>query len=134
MKSNLTLNTVGSFLLGVAMVTFSANGAAAQSKMAMPSTGFNPYAWMTHLDNVGRQQVRQMYYLCVHHPGACRGLATPQSLSNAINGVQQQSLANAAHTQQNMQKTWNSVSYTNCAVTGGVVRWNQNTQQNECYR
>jgi hypothetical protein len=138
MKGRLT-SMVGSFLLGMAMVTFSANGALAQkalvqNKMQMPSTAFNPYAWMTHLDNVGRQQVNQMYKLCIQHPGACRGLATPESLSNAIQGVQQQSLSNAAQTQQNMQKTWNSISNTNCAVTGGVVRWNRDTQQNQCYR
>lgn len=139
MKGKLT-SMVGSFLLGMAMVTFSANGALAQNKiqtpnkLSMPSTGFNPYAWMTHLDNVGRQQVNQIYNLCIHHPGACRGLATPESLSNAIQGVQQQSLNNAAHTQQNMQKNWNSISNTNCALTGGVVRWNRDTQQNECYR
>ncbi|HXW89115.1 MAG TPA: hypothetical protein VEK33_01075 [Terriglobales bacterium] len=134
MKNHLSLRMVGAFLVSVAMVPFSANGAAAQRRAQMPATGFNPYAWMTHLDNVGRQQVRQMYALCIHHPGACRGLATPESLSNAINGVQQQSLNNSAHTQQNMQKTWNSISSTNCAVTGGVVRWNRATQQNECYR
>ena len=133
MKGRL-ISMVGSFLLGMAMVTFSAHGALAQNKMQMPSTGFNPYAWMTHLDNVGRQQVNQMYKLCIQHPGACRGLATPESLSNAIQGVQQQSLNNAAHTQQNMQKTWNSISNTNCALTGGVVRWNRDAQQNQCYR
>jgi len=155
MTGNRTSSILGSLLLSVAMVTFVASGAVAQSKLQMPkvqmpkapmpkgqippqalmpSTGFNPYAWMTHLDQVGRQQVQQMYNLCIHHPGACRGLATPESLSNAIQGVQQQSLSNAAHTQQNMQKTWNSVSNTNCAVTGGVVRWNRDTEQNECYR
>jgi len=150
MQGNLASNVVGSLLLGVAMVTFSAHGAVAQNKVSipkvqmpkgqmsspalMPSTGFNPYAWMTHLDQAGRQQAQQMYNLCIHHPGACRGLATPESLSNAIQGVQQQSLSNAQHTQQNMQKTWNSVSNTNCAITGGVVRWNRDTQQNECYR
>jgi hypothetical protein len=144
MKGNRTSSVIGSFVLGVAMVTFVANGAAAQNKVqmpkgqmsspGMPSAGFNPYAWMTHLDQVGRQQVQQMYKLCIQHPGACRGLATPESVSNAIQGVQQQSLSNAAHTQQNMQKTSNSVSNTNCALTGGVVRWNRDTQQNECYR
>ena len=155
MTGNRTSSILGSLLLSVAMVTFVASGAVAQSKLQMPkvqmpkaptskgqippqalmpSTGFNPYAWMTHLDQVDRQQVQQMYNLCIHHPGACRGLATPESLSNAIQGVQQQSLSNAAHTQQNMQKTWNSVSNTNCAVTGGVVRWNRDTEQNECYR
>jgi len=154
MQAKLT-SMVGSFLLGVAMVTLSANGALAQNKVQlpkvlmpklqmpkgqmpspalMPSTGFNPYAWMTHLDQVGRQQVQQMYNLCIHNPGACRGLATPESVSNAIQGVQQQSLSNAQHTQQNMQKTSNSVSNTNCALTGGVVRWNRDTQQNDCYR
>jgi hypothetical protein len=150
MKGKLTSSILGPFLLGVAMVTFLVNGAGAQNKAQspkiqmpkgqmpspalMPSTGFNPYAWMTHLDQVGRQQVQQMYKLCTQHPGACRGLATPESLSNAIQGVQQQSLSNAQHTQQNMQKTWNSVSNTNCALTGGVVRWNRDTQQNDCYR
>jgi len=154
MQAKLT-SMVGSFLLGVAMVTLSANGALAQNKVQlpkvlmpklqmpkgqmpspalMPSTGFNPYAWMTHLDQVGRQQVQQMYNLCIHNPGACRGLATPESVSNAIQGVQQQSLSNAQHTQQNMQKTSNSVYNTNCALTGGVVRWNRDTQQNDCYR
>jgi hypothetical protein len=148
MKGNRTMSIAGSFLLGVAMVTFFTNGARAQTKVQlpkvqmpkkqmplgqMPAAGFNPYAWMTHLDNVGRQQVNQMYNLCIHNPGACRGLATPESLSNAIQGVQQQSLSNAAHTQQNMQKTWNSISNTNCAITGGVVRWNRDTQQNDCY-
>lgn len=149
MKGNQTLSITGSFFLGLAMVTFSSNGAQAQTKVQlpksqvpkmqmpaaqMPSTGFNPYAWMIHLNNVGQQQVKQMYNLCIHNPGACRGLATPESLSNAIQGVQQQSLSNAAHTQQNMQKTSNSISNTNCAITGGVVRWNRDTQQNECYR
>jgi hypothetical protein len=150
MKGNLASSVVGPLLLGVAMVTLSANGAVAQNKVQipkaqmpkgqmpspalLPSTGFNPYAWMTRLDQVGRQQVQQMYNLCIHHPDACRGLATPESLSNAINGVQQQSVSNAQRTQQNMQKTSNSVSNTNCAVTGGVVRWNRDTQQNECYR
>jgi len=148
MKGNRIMSIAGSFLLGVAMVTSFTNGARAQSKgqlpkvqmpkmpmpsAQMPTTGFNPYAWMTHLDQVGRQQAMQMYNLCIHNPGACRGLATPESLNNAIQGVQQQSLSNAAHTQQNMQRTWNSISNTNCAVTGGVVRWNRDTQQNDCY-
>ena len=61
-------------------------------------------------------------------------LATPESLSNAIQVIRRQSLSNAAHTQQNMQKTSNSISNTNCAITGGVVRWNRDTQLNECYR
>jgi hypothetical protein len=121
--------------LGAAVVAFSPSSAVAQTRaLAMPSIGYNPIGWMTKLNNIGNQQVQQMYKNCITHPGACQGLATPQSLSNAIQGVQNQSISNAQQQQRNMNSTTRSVSNTNCAITGGSVYWNRVDQQNECYR
>lgn len=126
--------TRAALFLGVAMVALTPIGAAAQNRVTMPSMGYNPIGWMTQLNNIGNQQVQQIYRLCITHPGACKGLATPQSLNNAIQGVQQQSLSNAAHSQQNINDTTRAISNTNCAITGGSVYYNRVTQQKECYR
>jgi hypothetical protein len=92
----------------------------------------NPIAWMTHLNNVGNQNVANIYKACISHPGACNGLASQQSLNNAIQGVQNESLINSQHQMVNQNIQTQSVKQTNCAVTGGTVYWNRNTQQNEC--
>lgn len=134
MKSILASRLTVALFLSAAIVALTPTGAAAQNRATMPSTQFNPYAWMTQMNNIGNQQVKQMYSLCTHNPGACNGLATPQSLNDAINGVQQQSLYNTTRTQLNMQNTTRSISNSNCAITGGQVYYNRNTQQNECYR
>jgi hypothetical protein len=134
MKSILVSKAVVVSLLGAAIVALLPTGAAAQSRAAAPSAQFNPYTWMTNLNNIGNKQVKQMYLLCMKNPGACKGLATPQSLNDAINGVQQQSLNNTTRTQQNMQDTTRSVSNTNCAITGGQVLLNTTTGRRDCYR
>lgn len=131
MKSILVSKTLVALVLGAATLGLLPAAAVAQS---MPSMQYNPYAWMNHMNDIGNRQAQQMYYLCLHNPGACNGLATPQSLNDAINGVQQQSLYNSRQTQQNMRNSWQSVSQTNCAITGGHVYYNPNTLQNECYR
>jgi hypothetical protein len=94
--------------------------------------GNNPYAWMIHLNNVGNQNVANIYKACITHPGACNGLASQQSLNNAIQGVQNQSLINSQHQQVNQNIQTQAIGQTNCAVTGGTVYWNRNTQQKEC--
>jgi hypothetical protein len=134
MKKILGSGNVVVLTLAAVMVALLPSGAMAQRRVAMPTTQFNPYTWMTQLNNIGNQQAKQMYNLCIHNPGACKGLATPQSLNNAINAVQQQSISNTTQTQQNMQNTWRSISNTNCAITGGSVLWNRTDQQKECYR
>lgn len=135
MKNLHKAGMIATLFLGVAMAALTPSTAAAQSRVpAMPSMGYNPIGWMTQMNNIGNQQVKQMYTLCITHPGACNGLATPQSLSNAIQGVQQQSLSNAQHSLQNMKDTSRAVSNTNCAITGGSVYRNPDTQQKECYR
>jgi hypothetical protein len=127
--------TIATLFLGAAIVALSPATAAAQNRaLAMPSLGYNPIGFMTQMNNIGNQQVQQMFKLCATHPGACNGLATPQSLSNAIQGVQNQSISNAQHNLQNMNNQTRAISNTNCAITGGSVYYNNNTQQRECYR
>lgn len=94
--------------------------------------GSNPIAWMTHLNNVGNQNVANIYKACISHPGACNGLASQQSLNDAIQGVQNQSLINSQHQMVNQNIQTHAISQTNCSVTGGTVYWNKTTQQNEC--
>lgn len=130
MKTHLVA-VVATTLLTISMSLFSAPAFA--QKGAMPTAGYNPYSWMTHLNNVGNQQVAKMYYLCTHNPGACRGLADQQSLNQAIQGVQNQSLINSQRQQKNLDVQTHAVGQTNCAITGGTTRWNPTTQQNECY-
>jgi hypothetical protein len=135
MKNLIKSGMMAALFMGVAIVALTPTTASAQKRGAvMPSMGYNPIGWMTKLNNIGNQQVQQMYKMCITHPGACQGLATPQSLSNAIQGVQQQSISNAQHNLQNMNDTTRAISNTNCAITGGSVYYNRNTQQRECYR
>jgi len=135
MKRLCKSGTVVALFLGALMVALSPASAAAQNRgPVMPSMGYNPIGWMTQLNNIGNQQVQQMYKNCITHPGACRGLATPQSLNNAIQAVQNQSISNAQQTQRNMNDTTRAISNTNCAITGGSVYTNRVTQQKECYR
>jgi hypothetical protein len=99
---------------------------------ALAGMGSNPIAWMTHLNNVGNQNVANIYKACISHPGACNGLASQQSLNDAIQGVQNQSLINSQHQMVNQNIQTHAISQTNCSVTGGTVYWNKTTQQNEC--
>ncbi len=130
-------STVAAALLSIPM-TFFSTGAAAQKAplrmppITMPSTGYNPYAWMTHLNNVGNRNVANIFKSCMSHPGACKGLASQQSLNDAIQRVQKQSLLNSGRQQLNQDIQTHSINQTNCAVTGGTVYWNRNTQQKEC--
>ena len=94
--------------------------------------GNNPYAWMMHLNQQSNQNVANIYKDCITHPGACNGLASQNSLQSAINGVQNQSLINSQHQQVNQGIQTQAIGQTNCAVTGGTVYWNRNTQRNEC--
>lgn len=108
------------------------NPMALMGKNPMGLMANNPIAWMTHLNNVGNQNVANIYKACITHPGACNGLASQSSLNSAIQGVQNQSLINSQHQMVNQSIQTQSVKQTNCAVTGGTVYWNRNTQQNEC--
>ena len=135
MKNRRKVGTIATLFLGAAIVALTPATAAAQSRRPlMPSMGYNPIGWMTQLNRIGNQQVQQMYKLCITHPGACNGLATPQSLNSAIQGVQQQSISNAQHSLQNMNSQTRAISNTNCTITGGSVYYNRDTQQRECYR
>lgn len=76
MKSVPASKTVVALLLSAAMVALIPTSAAAQKKATMPSTQYNPNAWMIQMNNIGNHQVNQMYSRCIHNPGACNGLAT----------------------------------------------------------
>jgi hypothetical protein len=83
----------------------------------LAAMGSNPFAWMTHLNNVGNQNVANIYKACISHPGACNGLASQQSLNDAIQGVQTQSVINSQHQMVNQNIQTHSINQTNCAVT-----------------
>jgi hypothetical protein len=99
---------------------------------ALTGMGSNPIAWMTHLNAVGNQNVANIYKACITHPGACNGLASQQSLNDAIQGVQNQSLINSQHQMVNQNIQTHAIGLTNCSVTGGTVYLNRTTQQKEC--
>jgi hypothetical protein len=72
--------------------------------------------------------------LCISNPGTCNGLANQSSLTDAINGVQTQSLINSQHQAVNQNIKSLAVSQTNCAITGGQVMTNRTTGQKVCAR
>src|ERR1700733_12106745 len=84
---------------------------------ALTGMGSNPIAWMTHLNNVSNQNVANIYNACISHPGACNGLASQQSLNDAIQGVQNQSLINSQHQMVNQNIQTQAIGLTNCSVT-----------------
>ncbi|HEX8814598.1 MAG TPA: hypothetical protein VF753_03780 [Terriglobales bacterium] len=141
MKTLLTSRIALALVLTATMVAVMPVHSAAQKKLAMPTvpnvTGMpvsnvNWASWMTNLNNAGNANVKKIYQACISHPGACRGLANSQSLNEAIQGVQQQSLSNSSQNLQNMLNISHTVSNTDCAITGGTLYWNRTTLQRDC--
>ncbi len=99
-----------------------------------PQTGMvgNDIAFMQQVNAQGNQNVANIYKACMSHPGACNGLASQQSLNDAIQGVQNQSLINSQHQMVNQNIQTQAIGLTNCSVTGGTVYLNRTTQQKEC--
>lgn len=98
-----------------------------------PTLG-NQIAFMQQVNNQGNKNVANIYKACVSHPGACNGLASQASVSDAIQGVQNQSLINSQHQMVNQDVQTQAVGQTNCALTGGQVVWNNTLQRKECSR
>lgn len=108
-----------------ALVLGSALLAAPASAQSMPNYG----AWLNGMINQqmtlqrqGNQAARNLYYLCLSHPGACQ--PSPGGLQDSIQALQNQYASNFAASQRNSQVIYN----TNRKFDIGVIQqrcWTQ---------
>jgi hypothetical protein len=67
-------------------------------------------AWMNYTNAVGNYQVQQMYNLCTRNPGACSQIASPAATAQAIQNLQNQSIANSNAERLNAWRRENAVN------------------------